>query len=362
MTVHRIQEAFIMLLGLILCFALGALAMVLGDAQHFIGAPMIGLFFGSLIANLCPSAFINATKKGAGFASKKFLNAGIILVGGTLSFSQILGVGMDTFPLICFNICLSFVIAFLVGKLFRIPGKTQVLVGGGTAICGGTAIATLSPIIKSTEEDMAYALTAIFIFNIAAAIMWPYAAAAWGLSPEQYAILGGLAISDTSSVTAASGTYDLLMGSGAMTASGISGGDAAIVIKLTRTTMLVVVAIVVMLVNIFKESRQEQAEAAGKVSFGRNVAKAFPFFVLGFLALAILNTVIDFSTIGGENITLAWICKKGYKYLITAALVGVGYKIKFKGLLTKGAKPFLLGGVTWVALSVSCLVYIFFIM
>ena len=324
---------------------------------------MLGLFFGSLIANLCPTAFINATKKGAGFVSKKFLNIGIILVGGTLSFSQILGVGLETLPLICFNICLSFIIAYLVGKLFHISGKTQVLVGGGTAICGGTAIATLAPIIKSSEEDMAYALTAIFIFNIAAAIMWPYAAVAWELSPEQYAILGGLAISDTSSVTAASGTYDLLMGAGAVTASGISGGDAAIVIKLTRTTMLVVVAIVVMLVNILRESRQEQtADETKQISFGKNVAKAFPFFVLGFLALAILNTLVDFSTLGGDTITLAWICKKGYKYLITVALVGVGYKIKFKGLLTKGAKPFLLGGVTWLALTLSCLIYIFWFM
>ncbi|MBE6032526.1 MAG: putative sulfate exporter family transporter [Clostridiales bacterium] len=352
-----------MYLGLALCLIVGVVATLLGDVQHFVGAPMLGLFFGILISNLCPAGFVSATKKGAGFSSKYLLKTGIILVGGTLSFSQIIGVGLDSLPLICFNICLSFAVAFFMGKLFRVPEKTRILVGGGTAICGGTAIATLSPIIKSTEEDMAYALTAIFLFDIFAAIMWPYAAVGLGLTPDQYSIIGGLAISDTSSVTAAAGTFDMLMGANAMTSAGVSGGDSAIIVKLTRTTMLVVVAIVVMLVNIFRESRLEQAAGtAEKSSFGRNVVKAFPFFILGFLALAILNTLIDFSTLGGDSITLAWICKKGYKYLITVALVGIGYKIKFKGLFTKGGKPFILGGITWLALAISCLVYVMVLM
>ncbi len=350
-----------MILGLIVCLVTAIIATLLGGVQHFIGAPMIGLFLGILISSAFPGGFISATKKGAGWSSKYLLKVGIILVGGTLSFSQVLSVGLDSFPLICVVICLSFAVAYFVGKLFHIPGKTGILVGGGTAICGATAIATLAPIIRSKEEDMAYALTAIFLFNIAASILWPYAAVAMGLTPDQYAILGGLAISDTSSVTAAAGTYDMLTG-GALSVSGVSGGDASIVVKLVRTTMLVVVAIVVMLINVTKESRAEQAAGGPKTSFGHNVVKAFPFFVLGFLALAVINTFVDFGSIGTETLNLAWICKKGYKFLITMALVGVGYKIKFKGLLTKGAKPLLLGGITWVVVSAVCLIYVLLIM
>ncbi|PKM85557.1 MAG: putative sulfate exporter family transporter [Firmicutes bacterium HGW-Firmicutes-11] len=351
-----------MYIGLAVCLVAGIAATFLGGVQHYVGAPMIGLFLGILISNLFPAGFVAMTKQGAGFSSKYLLKTGIILVGGTLSFSQIIGVGLYSLPLICFNICLSFAVAYFAGSAIQVPGKTRVLVGGGTAICGGTAIATLAPIIHA-EEEMAYALTAIFLFDIFAAIMFPYAAAGIGLSPEQYGILGGLAISDTSSVTAAAGTFDMIMGPKAFTPSGLSGGDMAIVVKLTRTTMLVVVAIVVMLVSVARDSRLERA-AGGTVttSFGRNVAKAFPFFILGFLALAILNTVLDFSTIGGEEFNLGWVCKKGYKYFITVALVGIGYKIKFNGLFTKGGKPFILGGITWLALAISCLVYVLYIM
>jgi uncharacterized integral membrane protein (TIGR00698 family) len=351
-----------MFIGLAVCLIAGVAATFLGGVQHFVGAPMIGLFLGILISNLFPIDFVDMTKKGAGFSSKYFLKTGIILVGGTLSFSQIIGIGLYSLPLICFNICLSFAVAYFAGRAIRVPGKTRILVGGGTAICGGTAIATLAPIIHA-EEEMAYALTAIFLFDIFAAIVFPYAAAGIGLSPEQYGILGGLAISDTSSVTAAAGTFDMIMGAKAFTPSGLSGGDMAIVVKLTRTTMLVVVAIVVMLVSVAKDSHMERTTGvAGTKSFGKNVLRAFPFFILGFLALAILNTFLDFGTIGSDAFNLGWICKKGYKYFITVALVGIGYKIKFKGLFTEGSKPFLLGGITWLALAISCLVYVFFIM
>lgn len=352
-----------MYIGLAVCLIAGVAATLLGGVQHFIGAPMIGLFLGILISNLFPAGFVSMTKKGAGFSSKYLLKTGIILVGGTLSFSQIIGVGLYSLPLIFFNICLAFAVAYFAGNAIRVPGKTRILVGGGTAICGGTAIATLTPIIHAEEEDMAYALTAIFLFDIFAAILLPYAAAGIGLTPEQYGILGGLAISDTSSVTAAAGTFDMIMGTKAFTPSGLSGGDMAIVVKLTRTTMLVVVAIVVMLISVAKDSRLDRAsEGTETTSFGRNVYRAFPFFILAFLALAILNTFLDFSAIGSDTLHLGWICKKGYKYLITVALVGIGYKIKFKGLFTKGSKPFLLGGITWLALAISCLIYVLFIM
>ncbi|MGI5971573.1 MAG: YeiH family protein [Oscillospiraceae bacterium] len=350
-----------MVLGLIVCLAAAVLAMYLGGLQHFVGSPMIGLFLGIVIANVFSPGIIDRFKQGAGWASKYLLKAGIILAGGTLSFRAVLGVGLSALPLIAFNICLSFLAAWAIGRLMGVSPNTRVLVGGGTAICGGTAIATLTPIIKAKEHEMAYAMTAIFLFDILAAIMWPYAARWLGLSAGQYGILGGLAISDTSSVTAAGATFDAISGvKAAATVNGdvLTGGQMAIIVKLTRTVMLVFVALAVMLVSTFKKDKAGNMSASGDSSFLTRVAKAFPLFVLGFLVMTILNTVVRFSEISLGSLTLSSLLSKSYKFLITAALVGIGFKIKIKSLFTEGLKPILLGGCTWFAIALSTLAYV----
>ena len=350
-----------MILGLVLCLASGLLAMYLGGLQSVIGGPMIGLFLGMLLCNGMPASFVERMKKGAKFSSKYLLKFGIILAGGTLSFKVIIGVGKSSLPISIFNICLAFAVALIIGRALRLPGNTSLLVGGGTSICGGTAIATLAPIVEADEDEIAYAMTAIFLFDILAALMWPYAARGMGLTPEQYGILGGLAINDTSSVTAAGATFDSLMGDAALTAVNgeiISAGNIAVVIKLTRTVLLVFVAIAVMLVKAFSVGGSRAAAVPG-ASFGRRAAKAFPLFVLGFLFLAVLNTLVNFSGIRVGAFTLSQMLAKGNKYLISTALVGVGCSIKLRDLFTKGIKPVLLGGCTWLAASASTLTYIF---
>lgn len=349
-----------MVIGLIVCFLTSAAATWLGGLQHFAGSPMIGLFLGIIIANIFPEIGLDKMKKGAGFASKYLLKIGIILAGGTLSFKAVLGVGFSALPLIMFNIGLSFLVAHLLGRAFKIGRNTCTLVGGGTAICGGTAIATLSPIVDAEDHEMAYAMAAIFLFDIFAAIMWPYASHAMALTPEQYGILGGLAISDTSSVTAAGATFDAIMGAGAVAAvkgETLTGGDIAVIVKLTRTVMLVFVAIVVMLVRAFKGEKTGSASAG--TPFAVRAVKAFPLFVLGFLLMAVLNTFVGLSDISFGSMTLSSFLSKAYKYFITTALVGVGFKIKFKALFTEGSRPVLLGGCTWIAVALSTLAYVF---
>ena len=350
-----------MILGVVLCLLCGLLAMYLGGLQTVIGGPMIGLFLGVILGNILPGSAVSRTKDGFKFSSKYLLKLGIILAGGTLSFQVIVGVGKSSLFISIFNICLAFAVAVLIGKAIKLSKKTSLLVGGGTSICGGTAIATLAPIVEADEDEIAYAMTAIFLFDILAALMWPYAARGMGLTPEQYGLLGGLAINDTSSVTAAGATFDNLMGAAAMTVvngEAISAGNIAVVIKLTRTVLLVFVAIAVMLVKVFSAGKPASA-GTSDVSFGRRVAKAFPLFVLGFLLLAVLNTLIDFTGIQIGSVTLSQILAKGNKYFISVALVGVGCNIKLRDLFTKGAKPVLLGGCTWAAAAASTLAYIF---
>ncbi len=349
-----------MYIGIILCLAVGLVSTWLGGLQHFVGGPMIGLILGVVISNAAP-ALVGKTKQGAQFCSKILLKAGIILAGGTLSFKAVLGAGLTALPLAAFNICLSFATAILVGKWLKCTFKSSLLVGGGTAICGGTAIATLTPIVEADEEDMAYAMAAIFLFDILACLMWPYLAMGLGLEPLQYGVLSGLAINDASSVAAAAVSFDALSGGATalINGSATTGGDIAIIVKLTRTVLLVFVVLAVSVIKAVNASRKATPAEGGKApSVGKQVVKAFPLFVLGFLALAVVNTLVDFSSVSLGAVTLKTVISKVYKYLFTVALVGVGYKINVKTLFTKGVRPVLLGGCTWLVLSVVTLAYV----
>lgn len=353
-----------MLLGVIVCVIIAFIATYLGGLQRVIGGPMIGLFIGMLVANIKPPE--GDFKDGTTFAAKKFLNLGIIVTGATLSFKEIVGFGASALPLIIFNIALALSIAYLIGGKLGVSKNTRTLVGGGTSICGGTAIATLSSIIEAKESEMAYALTAIFLFDIIAALGFPYLGRALALSPEQFGVLAGTAINDTSSVVAAADTFDKLLGNLSMSASGLTGGNLAVIVKLTRTTMLVVLAIIFTFITINNKRKSLAVQgingSSSSIDDGKNesvgkiVLRVFPWFILIFVIMALLNTIGVFPK------STAPFIKKASKFLVTTALAGVGFKINFKDLFTKGIKPIMLGGCTWIGLCISSMTYIFFIM
>ncbi len=345
-----------MLMGLGVCVVLAGISTVLGGLQHIIGAPMIGLFLGALLGNINPAK--GDYKKGTTYAAKKLLKFGIILAGATLNFNAIIQTGGTALPLIITNICMSFLTALLVGKMLGVSINTRRLVGSGTAICGGTAIATVSPIINANDDEMAYALTAIFLFDVFAALAFPFIGQSLNLTPDQFGLLAGTAISDTSSVVAAGDTFAKLIGVSA-------AAELPVIVKLTRTTFLVVVAIVFTIVMVNEKRKEAQlasatdgtgASSEPEKSFGKIVMDVFPWFILGFLGMAILNTFGVFPE------AMEPFFKKGYKFLVTTALVGVGYKINIKDLFTKGVKPMILGGVTWATVAVVAMAYVTIIM
>ncbi|WP_040211087.1 YeiH family protein [Clostridium polynesiense] len=327
-----------------LCILIGLTATYLGGMQNIVGAPMIGLFISMIIVNFMPS-IDKDFKAGTTFVGKKFLSLGIILAGATLNFNEILGYGAKALPLIIANICISFGVAYLIGKKLSLSSNTCTLVGGGTCICGGTAIATLASIIKAKETEIAYAMTAIFLFDILAALVYPYLAGALNLTSNQFGFLAGSAINDTSSVAAAEATYNVINNLDL---------NLAITVKLTRTTMLILLAIIFTIITIRKEAKANSASTE-QASVGKTVMKVFPWFIVIFLIMAILNTAGLFKAIPGASVFF----KKGYKLLIAIALAGVGFKIKFKDLFTKGIKPIILGGCTWAAVAASSLIFIY---
>ena len=304
-------------------------------------------------------SLIKLTKDGAAFSSKQFLRAGIVIAGGTLSFRAIVATGGSALPYIVFSMIVAFLAAYFVGRLMKVSGNTKVLVGGGTAVCGGNAIATLSAIIGADEDETAYAMTAIFLFDIIAAFMLPYMAVALSFSPDQFGVLVGAAVNNVPSVTAAGVTFNSMMGDAAINADGASGGDLAMIVKLTRVALLIVVAVIATAAHQVKTQKSASREGAPPSAGSRvkNILSAFPYYVLGFLLLAIINTAVDFSSMIFFGTALSALLSTAFRFLITMALAGIGCKIKFSELFTKGAKPVLLGGCTWAAVLICALVY-----
>jgi uncharacterized integral membrane protein (TIGR00698 family) len=312
-----------------------------------IGGPMVALVISMILCNLLPGVSADF-KAGTTFSAKKFLNIGTILTGATLSFAELLGTGVKALPLIIINIVTAFCAAIFMGKRLAVSRNTSVLVGGGTAICGGTAIATLARIIKAHEEEIAFAMAAIFLFDNLEAFSYTYAYAALGLTDNQFAFLGGAAINDASSVAGAQATFAAL--------KGLGDWNGAMNVKLVRTTMLIFVA----LFWTFASARAEASGSAEKESLFAVVKKSFPLFILGFVAMAALNTLGVFSfTVPVYGKSAASLLGKLSKFFFASALAGVGFKIKFKDVFSKGAKPILLGGITWLCILCTSLIFIF---
>ena len=335
-------------LAIVLCVIIGVLAnqsTVLQKAwfgRTVIGGPMLALLVSMIACNLLPT-ISKEFKEGTTYCSKQFLNWGIIATGGTLSFAAILGTGVKALPLIIFNILLSFTVAILMGKKLGVTENTSILVGGGTCICGGTAIATLSRIIKAKEEEIAFAMAAIFLFDTIAAFSYPYLCQLLALTDNQFAFVAGTAINDTSSVAGAQATWQGIINN--------TDFNGALNVKLVRTTMLIFVALAWTLIMAARAKKTGAAEATDSPL--TVVRKTFPMFILWFVVMAGLNTFGFFTA------TATGVLGKLAKYLFAAALAGVGFKIKFKDVFSKGLKPIALGGITWLCVAISSYAFTF---
>lgn len=336
-----------MVAAVVLCAAIGMLAQNSAGLQKaafgrvVVGGPMLALVVSMVACNALPK-LPRGFRDGTTYCSKKFLNWGIIATGGTLSFASIMGTGVRALPLIVANIFVSFFVAMRVGRrMLKVSDNTSILVGGGTCICGGTAIATLSRIVKASAEEIAFAMAAIFLFDTLAAFVYPYVVSGLGFTPGQFAFIAGTAINDTSSVAGAQATYQAIIGD--------PGYQGALNVKLVRTTMLIFVALAWTLIRSAQARRT--GEAAATDSAFAVVKKTFPLFILAFAAMAVLNTVGFFSADGVK------LLGKAGKHLFAAALAGVGFKIRFSEVFSKGLKPMALGGVTWACVAISSFLF-----
>lgn len=301
---------------------------------HLIGASVIALFIGMIINNFWkPSKMIAGGLK---FTSKKVLKFAIILLGASLSIGTILQVGKLSLMVMCFTLLTCFGGGYFVGKALGLNWKLSNLISAGTGICGGSAIAAIAPVIDAEDSDIAYAMSATFLFDMAMIVLFPIMGRALGLSDMAYGLWAGTAVNDTSSVVAAGYAYSE------------AAGDFATMVKLTRTLSIIPTVIVFALisVNLKKKAALAASGSAEEIKANVKFTKLFPWFILGFLALALINSfgVIPEAVSGGAK-TLS-------KFLMVAALAAIGLNTSFKDMKKSGIQPMIHGFIISAAVVV----------
>ena len=334
---HRVRRRGIALApGLAVACAIAVVATVVGHAAPLLGAPVAGIVIGVLLgpalrrgARLAP---------GIGYAKGYVLQFAVVVLGTQLSLRQVVHVGVGSLPVMLGTLAVCLTLAFLLGRRLGIDADLRTLIGVGTGICGASAIAAVSPVIRAKSNDIAYAISTIFLFNVAAVLIFPPIGHALGLSQHAFGLFAGTAVNDTSSVVAAATTY------------GTAAGNYAVVVKLTRTLMIIPICLgLAALVR-----RRASAQAGGSLTrYEEHVLlrtlKLVPWFLIGFLVAAAANSAglvpaSDHNAL--QHVSL---------FLITAALSAIGLSTDVPALRRTGHRPLLLGATLWVAVATTSL-------
>lgn len=323
--------------GLLLCIVISIPSWFLGKQFPIVGGAVIAIISGMVITLFLKKK--DNLSSGIKFTSKKILQWAVVLLGFGLDLGVVLQTGKQSLPIIVCTITTSLVIAYALHKLMHIPGKISTLVGVGSSICGGSAIAATAPVIDADDEEVAQAISVIFFFNVLAAIIFPTFGALIGFdttSGEAFGIFAGTAVNDTSSVTAAASTWDSMWNLGSATL------DKAVTVKLTRTLAIIPITLVLAFIRMRKEKKVGQE--GNKVSF----KSIFPMFILYFIAASLITTVsVHFGVSAGIFKPL----KELSKFFIVMAMSAIGLNTNIVELVKTGGKPIVMGACCWVGIT-----------
>lgn len=326
--------------GLLFCLVIAVPAWLLGKQFEVIGGPVFAILIGMVLALVVPGSSAAPLEAGVKFTSKKILQYAVILLGFGLNLAQIAQVGATSLPIIMSTIATSLIISFVLCRALRIPSKISTLVGVGSSICGGSAIAATAPVIDADDEEIAQAISVIFLFNVIAALVFPTLGGMLGLSNEGFGLFAGTAVNDTSSVTAAAAAWDGMH-------PGANTLDSATIVKLTRTLAIIPITLALAFWQVRKakraaaEGRTEDAQAAG--SF--DLKKIFPFFILFFVLASIITTVFALPAAVTAPI------KELSKFFIVMAMAAIGFNTNIVKLVRTGGKPIFMGACCWVGIA-----------
>lgn len=337
------KKSYELIPGFALALAIAASAKWLEELLPvpLIGASVIALFIGMFINSFWqPTTFVS---KGLKFTSKKILKFAIILLGASLSIGTILAVGRMSLVVMCFTLLTCFGGGYLVGKALGLNWKLSNLISAGTGICGGSAIAAIAPAIDAEDQDIAYAMSSTFLFDMVMILLFPIMGRALGLSDMAYGLWAGTAVNDTSSVVAAGYAFSE------------AAGDFSTMVKLTRTLSIIPTVIIFAMIQI--RMLKKQAAAAGQdteIKKDMNFLSLFPWFILGFVALALINST------GIIPVSVSHMAKELSKFLMVAALAAIGLNTSFREMKKSGLAPMLHGFIISALVVIVAIVVEYF--
>lgn len=338
--------------GILLAFCIALPIWIIVKAVsglEVIGAPILAIVAGMAIA-----VFLNDKTAGKhfgrayfadgiGFTSKYVLQLAVILLGFGLNLATVGKVGLASLPIILSTITTSLIVAWILHKLWKIPGKISTLIGVGSSICGGSAIAATAPVIGADDDEIAQSISVIFFFNVIAAVIFPSLGVLLGFSNNGFGLFAGTAINDTSSVTAAASTWDTIHHTNGSVLA------YATIVKLTRTLAIIPITIILSLINMKNSAPSEGAPTGIK-----RIRKIFPMFILYFILASVITTVVT-GVASGNGLVVAddifLMLKNLSKFFIVMAMAAIGLNTDIVKLVKKGGKPIAMGFCCWVAIT-----------
>ena len=316
--------------GIALCLSIAIPAWLLGMLVPVVGGPVISIVIGMIVALRIKETC--RLKPGISFTSKKILQYAVILLGFGMNLSVIASTGLQSLPIILSTICTSLAVAYILYKLIKIPTKISILVGVGSSVCGGSAIAATAPVIDANDEEIAQSISVVFLFNVIAALVFPTLGGLLGMSDHGFGLFAGTAINDTSSVTAAAAAWDAMHCANAL--------ETAAVVKMTRTLSILPITLALAFYRTKKE-----AGSCARVK----LKKIFPYFIVYFVLASVITTLC--STLGVPA-TIFLPFKLLSKFLIVMAMAAIGLNTDIVKLVRSGGKPIFAGLCCWI--SIAC--------
>lgn len=314
--------------GAVLVLFVATVAFVLGEWAPLVGGPIFGILLGLLVNNLTGKP--RRTEAGVAFSSKYILQVAVVLLGCGLSLTQVAIVGRETLPIMLATLAAALTASFLIGRWMKLSTNVRNLIGVGTAICGGSAIATVSPIIEAEETEIAYSVSVIFLFNMMAAFLFPALGHLFGYTDHQFGVFAGTAVNDTSSVIAAGYAYS------------DQAGDFATIVKMSRSMTIIPVSIGFAIISGLRKKRTADSNDAADHHLSFSWRKIVPTFIILFLIGSLMNTLGVFN----ESVITA--LNHVGKFCIVVALSAVGLSADFRKMARSGFRPFVFGFLVWI--------------
>lgn len=324
--------------GLLLILIPALPAWFLGENFPVVGAPVLGIVLGILMGLVIKDR--TPFQAGLIFASKKILQYAVILLGFGLNLGLVMQTGLQSLPIILTTIAAALLLAGAVSKWLRLPTEIATLIGVGSSICGGSAIAATAPVIDADDDSVAQAISVIFLFNVLAALLFPALGGLLGFdthSGQAFGIFAGTAVNDTSSVTATASTWDSLYQLGSQTL------DQAVTVKLTRTLAIIPITLALAFYGAAKERDKAQTFS---------LKKTFPVFILYFILASLITTICTNLGLSAEVFVPL---KTLSKFFIVLAMTAIGLNTNLIRLIKTGGKPVLLGFICWTGITIVSL-------